>query len=297
VNGEVITQDQLDAELSVMQKQFADVDQTDKEKLAEIKSKILENLIAREVLHQESQRKGIEVDEATIDERLANIKKQFPEEGSFEKKLEETQLTENTLKGQLRQGLVIQKLIDREVIDRIEVSDKEAKDYYDENRDLFKQPEKIQVRHILIKVEPEGDKTKKAGALKTSKKIQSELKGGGDFAALAKKYSQCPSSANGGDLGYFARGQMVKPFEDAAFSLKKGEVSDIVETSFGYHLIKAGDRKPESISDYKDIKDKLAPYLKRAKAGAEAEKYIEGLKKNAKIERFLSATEQQGSAE
>ena len=297
VNGEVITQDQLNTELSVMQKQFADVDQTDKGKLAEIKSEILENLIAREVLHQESQRKGIEVDEATVDGRLASIKKRFPKEDSFKSMLEEMHLTEDALKEQLREGMVIQKLIDREVIDRIEVSDKEAKDYYDENRDLFKQPEKIQARHILIKVETEGDEDLKPAALKKIKMIQKEVKKGGDFAVLAKKYSQCPSSANGGDLGYFARGQMVKPFEDAAFSLKKGEVSDIVETTFGYHLIKAGDRKPETISDYKDIKDKLAPYLKRAKAGVAAEKYIEGLKKNAKIERFLSAAEQQGSAE
>jgi len=297
VNGAIITQEDLDTELSMMQKQFAGIDQADNEQLAEIKRDILENLIARKVLYQESQKKGIEVDDETINERLANIKKRFPEEDSFNGMLEEMCLTEDTLKAQLREGIAIQKLIDREVIDRIEISDKEAKDYYDKNPDLFKQPEKIQASHILIKVEPEGDETRKAGAHKEIKKIQRELKMGGDFAELAKKYSQCPSSADGGNLGYFARGQMVKPFEDAAFSLKKGEISDIVETTFGYHLIQAGDRNPETISDYKDVKDKLTPYLKRMKAGAEGEKYIESLKEKAKIERFLSAEEKQGSDE
>lgn len=297
VNGELITQGDLDTELSVMQKQFANVGQADDKQLASMKKEILESLISREVLRQESQRKGIEVDDATVDARLVSIKKRFPKEGSFENMLKEMNLTEESLKIQLRDGMAIQKLVEQEIIDRIEVSDKEAKDYYDKNPDLFKQPEKIQARHILIKVEPEGDEAAKAVALKEIKKIQGELQKGGDFAQLAKKYSQCPSSAEGGDLGYFARGQMVKPFEDAAFSLKKGEISGIVETDFGYHLIQGGDRRPEIMSKYEDIKDKLSPYLKRAKAGAEAEKYIEGLKKKAKIERFLPAAEDQGSGE
>ncbi|MDO9514904.1 MAG: peptidylprolyl isomerase [Syntrophales bacterium] len=297
VNGALITQAELDTQLSVMQKQFADADQPDNEQLAKIKNELLESLITRKVLYQESQKKGIEVDDVTIDERLENIKKRFPKEDSFRDMLEEMRLTEDTLKVQLREGIAIQNLVEREVVSRIEISDKETKDYYDKNLDLFKQPEKVQARHILIKVEPEGDEAKKAVALKEITKIQGELKKGGDFATLAKKYSQCPSSAEGGDLGYFARGQMVKPFEDAAFSLKKGEISGIVETNFGYHLIQAGDRTPESISDYKDVKDKLTQYLKRAKTGTEAEEYIERLKTKAKIERFLSAEEKQGSDE
>jgi peptidyl-prolyl cis-trans isomerase C len=90
---------------------------------------------------------------------------------------------------------------------------------------------------------------------------------------------------------------MVQPFEDVAFSLKTGETSDVVETRFGYHLIQVGDKQPETISEYKDVKDKLAPYLKRMNAGEEAKKYIESLKKAAKIERFLPVAEKQDKAE
>lgn len=289
VNGEIITQEEFDTELSVMRKQFADMDQQDKEKLSEIKKDLLESLIGRAVLYQESQRRGIEVSDATVNERLESIKKRFPEEESFRDMLEEMHLTEEVLKTQLRKGIAIQELVQREVINRIEISDKETKDFYDKNPDLFKQPERIQARHILIKVEEGASEAEKVEAIKNIKDIQKELQKGGDFAALAKKYSQCPSGADGGDLGYFARGQMVKPFEDAAFSMKDGEISDIVETTFGYHLIQVGDRKPEAISKYEDVKDKLVPYLKRVNAGTEAEKYIERLKKKAKIERFLSA--------
>ncbi len=296
VNGAAITQEDLDVELSMAQQQFADQGQPDDEQLAEIKKNLFESLITRKVLYLESQKKGVEVDETTIDESLATIKEQFPKENDFKGMLEEMHLTEDLLKAQLREGMAIQKLIDQEIIDNIEVSDKETKDYYDGHTDLFKQPEKIQASHILIKVDPGVDESVKTDALKEIKKLQKELKEGGDFAALAREHSQCPSGARGGDLGYFGRGQMVKPFEDAVFLLKPGEISGIVETDFGYHLIKAGDKKPETITDYKDIKDRLAQYLKQMKTGEEMKEYIEKLKEQAKIERFIPEVKKQDSA-
>jgi len=297
VNGAVITQEDLDKEFSMAQQQFASQGQPNDEQLAEIKKNLFEGLISRKVLYLESQKKGVEVDDATIDEQLANMKKQFPKEEDFKGMLEKMNLTEDILKTQLREGMAIQKLIDRDIISNIEISDKDTKDYYDGHMDLFKQPGKVQASHILVKVEPGANESVKAEALKKIKKIQKELKEGGDFAELAKKYSDCPSNAKGGDLGYFGQGQMVKPFEEAAFSLKPGEVSDITETDFGYHLIKAGDRKPEVITDYKDIKDKLVQYLKQVKTGEEVKKYIEKLKGQAKIEKFLPESKKQDSAE
>ncbi len=296
VNGEVITQDELDADLFLVKKQYTELAQADGEKLAGIKREILESLIAHEILYQESRKKGVQVEETAVDEQIANIKKQFQEQGGFEKMLEEMNLTEEKLKVQFREGIAIQKLVDQEVVNRIEISDEKTKDYYDKNPDLFKQIEKIQARHILIKAEPAGDKAAKAKALKEIKNIQKELKGGADFAELAKKYSQCPSSADGGNLGEFGRGQMIKPFEDAAFALKKGEISDIVETDFGYHLILAGEKKPETISEYGEVKDRIAQYLKSMETRAEGEKYIEKLKNEAKIERFLPEPKKQDPA-
>jgi Parvulin-like peptidyl-prolyl isomerase len=291
VNGAAITQEDLDVELSMTQQQFADQGQPDDEQLAEIRKNLFEDIITRKVLYLESQKKGLEVDDATIDERFANMKEQFSKKEDFKGMLEKMHLTEDLLKAQLRKGMAIQKLIDQEVISSIEISDKETEDYYDGHTDLFKQPEKIQASHILVKANPGADESVKADALKEIKKLQKELKEGGNFAALAREHSQCPSGARGGDLGYFGRGQMVKPFEKAAFSMKPGEISDIVETDFGYHLIKAGDRKPEMITDYKDIKDKLAQYLKQMKTGEEVKKYIEKLKEQAKIERFIPEPE------
>jgi parvulin-like peptidyl-prolyl isomerase len=103
---------------------------------------------------------------------------------------------------------------------------------------------------------------------------------------LAKEYSQCPSSAKGGDLGFFKQCQMVKAFEDAAFALKLGKVSDIVETRFGYHMIKVLDKKPASRIPYEVVKDRLGEYLKQDKVKKEVSLYLEKVKQKAKIERF-----------
>jgi peptidyl-prolyl cis-trans isomerase C len=111
------------------------------------------------------------------------------------------------------------------------------------------------------------------------------LQKGEDFASLAKEFSQCPSNAKGGDLGYFQRGQMVPPFEQVAFALKPGAVSDIVETKFGYHLIKVIDKKAETTIPYKDVKEKLEQNLKREKIQKEVTLYVEKLKEKAKVEK------------
>jgi peptidyl-prolyl cis-trans isomerase C len=123
----------------------------------------------------------------------------------------------------------------------------------------------VRASHILIKADPQADESQKAAARKKIKEIQNKLSKGEDFTALAREYSEGPSGTKGGDLGYFSRGQMVKPFEDAAFTSAPGQVSDIVETRLGYHLIKVTEKKPETIVAYADIKDQLQEYLKQKK--------------------------------
>jgi peptidyl-prolyl cis-trans isomerase C len=152
---------------------------------------------------------------------------------------------------------------------------------------LFKQSEQVKASHILIKVDAGADDAKKSESLKKIKDIQQKINGGGDFAELAKEYSEGPSNTRGGDLGYFRRGQMVKPFEDTAFSMKADEVSDIVETRFGYHIIKVYDIKPEQTLAYADVKDKLNQRMKQEKIEKEANQYINQLKKDAKIEKYI----------
>jgi peptidyl-prolyl cis-trans isomerase C len=285
VNGSVVTRADYDTELQMVQRQFARMGKPPSDsQLWALKKEALEKLIERELLHQESQKKGFKVDDAELNERF---QKRFPDEAMLKNLLNTMKLNEAALKSHFRVGMMIAKLIDKEFAQKATVSDKETKDYYDNNPNFFKQPEGVWASHILIKVDPKADKAQRAEALKKAEKIQERVKQGEDFAALAKESSQCPSSSQGGDLGYFGRGHMVKPFEEAAFALKPGEVSDIVETRFGYHLIKVMDKKPETTILYKDAKDRIEQLLKNEKVQKEVKLYVEKLKEDAKVERFL----------
>ena len=140
--------------------------------------------------------------------------------------------------------------IDRDyLLKNFKTSIKELKDYYNKNKESFKIPEQVKARHILLKTEKEAEK------------VLAQLKKGADFATLAKKYSIGPSGKNGGDLGYFSRGQMVPAFEKAAFALKKGEISNIVKTQFGYHIIQVEDIKKGKVQKFKEVKKNIKTIL------------------------------------
>jgi peptidyl-prolyl cis-trans isomerase C len=221
---------------------------------------------------------------------LKTLKKRFPNEERFKSALAAMNLSEATLKAQIRRGLAIQYFITQEFIQKTTVSHEEVKKYYDTHPAMFTQTEQVKASHILIKVKPEADESEKAAARKKIETIQQKLRDGADFAALAREFSQGPSGPNGGDLGFFRRGQMVKPFEDAAFSLAPGGVSGIVETRFGYHLIKAIEKKPEAMIEYEKIRDRLRNYLKEKKIKDQVDTCVQGLKGKAIIERFSIET-------
>jgi peptidyl-prolyl cis-trans isomerase C len=286
-NGVIITQKDLDTEMTIIKERLAMMKRPFSDsQLQEFKEKTLVKIIGRELLFQESQKKEIKIDDAKVNEELMALKKKYASEADFKKSLSEKNLDETALKDKLKQSLAIKELVDQLFIQKVNISEEEIKSYYDSQPQLFKQPEKVHASHILIKVDPNADETRKAEARKKIEKIQQRLKKGEDFATLAKEFSQCPSSAKGGSLSYFARGQMAKPFEEASFSLKPGEMSDIVETQFGYHLIKVIDKKPETTIAFKDAKDRIEQYLKNKKVQDQVKEYVDTLKKKAKIEIF-----------
>ncbi|MBW2096188.1 MAG: SurA N-terminal domain-containing protein, partial [Deltaproteobacteria bacterium] len=150
--------------------------------------------------------------------------------------------------------------------ERIRVSEKEIKEYYEYNMDSFKVPAKVCARHILFRLK---ENATKAEAVKVQKKAEAVLKmarAGKDFAKLAKKYSEGPTGKNGGDLGCFSRGKMVKPFEEAAFKLKKGEISDLVKTRFGYHIIKVENVQAARTKSVDEVRSQIEDSLKKNEA-------------------------------
>jgi peptidyl-prolyl cis-trans isomerase C len=288
VNGSPLYKEDYDNTISQIEKRLSmQGNEVDKTKLAELKKQVLENMIDTELLYQESKKEKIKIDEEKFTAQWSEIKEKMEKDKNFKDTLKKMNVTESELKERIRNKMLIQQLIDDKFVQKTKISDDEIKTFYEGNKESFKSPEQVQASHILIKIEDPADEKKKQEARKKIEDIQKQIKAGGDFAELAKKYSQCPSNAKGGDLGLFSRGKMVKPFEDAAFALKKGEVSDIVETSFGYHIIKVTDKKAESMMSLEKVKPQIENYLKQQKVRKDLISFLDSLKSKAKIERYI----------
>ncbi len=288
VNGTIITQGEFDRVLNYERRRATQSGQQIPDaQMAKVENNILDSLIVGELLFQESKKKGIQVKPDTVTEQFMIIKQRFPSEAEFKKALEENNMTESKIRADIKRDMAIQQLIDKEVDQKVQITDEESKTFYDTNPQLFQQPERVKASHILIKVDEGATAEKKAEARKKIKEVRQKVQKGEDFAELAKTYSEGPSAPRGGDLDFFGRGQMVKPFEDAAFSLKPNETSDIVETKFGYHLIKVVDKQPAKTIAYADVKDRINKNLKDQKLRTERRLYFDKLKKDAKVEKFL----------
>ncbi len=257
--------------------------------ITRLRTEVAEGLVRRELLYQESKGK-VKVTDAEIVAEMKKLKDQYASESDFNATLSSMNISSSSLRAQVERAVAIQKYVDTYAA-RAQVDDKEIWAYYDRNRASFRQPEQVKASQILIKTDPAWDQAKKAAARKKIDEIRAKLKAGQDFESLARTYSEDPSASKGGDLGYIRTGQVLKPFEDALFALKPGEVSDVVETSLGFHLIKAADRKAETTVPFEKVKDQLRTALKQEKGQIEANASITKVREKAKVEIFLPAEE------
>lgn len=232
----------------------------------------LDNLITEKLIDQEMARQGLTVTEADLDKEIEQIKANFPSEQDYELALAQSGMTEDDLREQMPLQVKIRKLLEP----RTDVTDQEVSEYYNENKDQFATPEQVRASHILVETEEEAEAIKK------------ELDGGADFAALAKEKSIDPGSKdNGGDLNFFPRGRMHQEFEDAAFALQPGEVSGIVKSPSGYHIIKVTDRKAATNPTLAEKKEEIRALLVEQEIQSLAPSWLQELRANAKITNTL----------
>lgn len=252
------------------------------------KMEAVNQLVSEELLYQESVKHKLKLDDGLVDKELQGLKGRFDSDAKYRETLKRMDLTESQLKEQIARQAIIRKLLEKEVISKVALSKEDAKKYFQSNTSEFHQPERVRAKHILIKLEPGADEQKKAEARKKLEGVKKRVLAGEDFGKLAKDYSEGPSNVREGDLGYFTRGRMVKPFEDAAFKLAPNEISDIVETQFGYHLIKVLDHQMAKDPSFEEIEPRVMAILRNKKIQQEYEAYIYKLRQNAKVETFLN---------
>lgn len=244
------------------------------------------NMIINESLQLQAGKKlGIVVDESAIDAAVKDISdKNGLVDGQLQEMLEGEGRTLGGYRDHIRDQILVSKITRFEISNRVKVSDKSISQYYKEHQNKFWEDVQVRARHILFIAERGSSETNRKAKLQQAKKVLSEVQRGGDFVEFAKKYSEDVSARDGGDTGFIVRGKMVPEFEEAVFSLKQGEISDIVETEYGYHIIKVEEVLPGKTLTLSDAKDRIAQILRMEKQKQGYDDWMEELKKSAFIE-------------
>ncbi len=282
VNGQAVTKADFDRLIKNME--MAANQPIPAERRDEILRKALDQLVTYTVLHQETLARKVAVTDDEVNGNLKQMQSQFPNEQDFKKALAARGMTIERLKSDTRIDISINKMMEAEVAAQTAPADAQVREFYDKNPDKFKQEEAVRASHILFRVEESADAAAKKKVLEQAQSVLKQVRTGGDFGELAKKHSADGSAQQGGDLNFFTKGQMVPAFDQAAFSLKPGQISDIVTTQFGHHIIKVTETRPASTVPFDQVSGRIKEYLIEQQKQQKAEAFIQSLKQKAKIE-------------
>ena len=289
MNGEKITKAQLDDafDKAVQMTGVKAADLTAEQKMEGYRQ-ILDELITEKLVSKASA--GITVPQSEIDAQIAKIRAQFPTEEDFSKQLAQVGQTPEQLSETIKKMLQQQQWLESQVSGKIEVTDEEAKKFYEANKAEFEQPETVKASHILFRVNKEDPEDVVNKKLEEAKTAESRAKKGEDFMALAKELSEEPGAKDsGGDLGFFPKDRMVPEFAEVAFGQQVGDISTPVRTQFGWHVIKVTDKKAAGTLPYDEVKTQLIAYLKAKKQEEAAQSLLKSLRNSAQIESTLRA--------
>jgi peptidyl-prolyl cis-trans isomerase C len=284
VNGVGILRSDYELAIDRTKQQMAMQGQSiSEDQIPQLQQNILDQMVAEELLYQDGIASGLEAEQESVDQQMDSIKSQFETDEQFEAALEQNQTTVEQLRADIQRNLVVQKAVAEATADVEPVGDDEIKTFYDENPSAFERGDQVAARHILISTEGLESESEIESARERAEEVRRQLLDGADFAELAKEKSEGPSASRGGDLGTFPRGQMVGPFEEAAFSLSEGEISEVVETRFGFHVIQVTEKINAGTMPLDDVRENIRQYLAQQKQSSILETYISELRENANV--------------
>jgi len=290
VDGRNITEADIDAEIAPQLKKLpANLPPGFRQKYKDqLRKPALDGLIAKALLDEQIEKANIKITDQQVLDRIEKLaSKQGLSLDDFKALIKAYGKSFDEIKQRVALGMRYEQFLDAQFEGKINITDADAQKYYSENQAQFKTPEQVRASHILIRPDtsdPNADPNEvKAKAKAKAESILKQIKDGADFAELAKATGGYPSAPKGGDLGYFSKGQMVKPFEKAAFALKPGQVSDVVETKYGYHIIKVTDHKDAGMKTFDQAKDDIIKQLTKQKQRQIITEYIQSLKAKANI--------------
>jgi peptidyl-prolyl cis-trans isomerase C len=283
VNGEDVKRTEVDMAIKTLEDRARSA--VPPEQRDVVYRQVLDRIIGFHLLVQEARSRKLVAPPWEVDGQIDQIKKQFPTEDAFKQMLQARGVTLERLRADTADTIAVNQMLQAELEPKVKVTDADTKSFYDQNKPRFRQEDSIHASHILFRVEEQADVAARAKAKTQADDILKQLKKGSAFADLAKKYSQDPGSApNGGDLGFFSRGQMVPAFEQVAFALKPGQTSGVVETPFGYHIIRVSEAKPGRDLGYDEVKAQIEDHLKQQVRDQKSQEFVDQLKAKGKVQ-------------
>ncbi len=240
---------------------------------------VLDRLVAFHLLLQESERRDIAVDDAEVEARIDTIRSGFPDEAAFEAQLDRWNTSLYILRGEARRDLLVERVLESAVLADIEIDPESVRAFYAQHPAQFTEPGEVRARHILIGVSPDAAESEKAEARERARGLRSEAENGADFGALAREHSDDPGSAsNGGDLGIVVEGRTVPAFESALFALEPGELSGVVETPFGFHVIQMIERQADRLVPFEEASGPIRDLLLQQEQQARTAAFVDELR-------------------
>ncbi len=259
------------------------------ELLTQLRKEAMDLMIEQVLVKQAAEREGIEADPGDVDRSVEELRSVFKTELSYTSKLQGEGYTEESYREHVASMMASKIYLDRIRADAADVSDAELERYYRDNEYRLTFPEQVRVRHILLTWKPMGTQDDRAAIRKQMEPILERAREGEDFAALAREFSDdYATKNNGGDTGLFHRGQMAPQFEEVAFALEPGEISEPVETSFGVHILKLEERLEERLVPLDEVREQLRDHVREEKMEAAVRAKIDELRAAADIEVLIA---------
>jgi len=283
VNGVPIYQSDFDLALAAFTRSNNIGPDITKEQQDEVHKIVLDGLIGSELLYQKAKAIPIEVPQEEVDNAVSETRSRMGED-AFAAEMASRGMSPEDIANLARQNIMVQKLIQDVILNPLTVSDEEIKKFYDEHTDEMNRPEGVEASHILIRSAETDAPDKQTEARARIDAAAKRAKSGEDFAALAREYSEDSSASSGGALGIITRGQTVPAFENVAFSLAVGQVSDVIRTQFGFHLVKVTAKHEAGTMPLTEVHDQIANYLKQLKSRDAIETMVTNLRSEAKVE-------------
>ena len=248
---------------------------------------VLDDMIAMRLLKQEVLRRQLTATEAELAAAVKQLRQQFASEAAFSQALKAQKMTLDKLRVETRTQLLVSKMLDKEIGSQVAVKPADVSAFYEKNPERFQQPEAIHASHVLITVPQGADAATKAAARAKAEDVLKQARAGADFAKLARTYSNDASAPRGGDLGFFPKGQMVPAFEAAVFALAPNEISDVVETPFGFHVIKMLEKRTAQSVPFGQAAPQIEQYLRQEQQQAKTRAFVQQLRAKGNVQVFI----------